>query len=100
ERSDRAFVIDEAIELGALRLCFVERIADIDHHAGQDLHMLGTAPGFLSAALHIGAEFAAGIDVRERREDRIGDLGAKLPPGIRRTGRATLSGPRTLKYVP
>ena len=59
QRGDGAVVVHQAVQLRPLLARLVQRIADHDEGAGQDLQMVGVAAQLRHAALDVGVEARA-----------------------------------------
>src|SRR3546814_16268938 len=78
ERADAAVVVDEAVEMRAPCLCFLDRVAHHHEGSGQDLEMVGITPDREHAALHIRIEGLAALDRLLRAADHLGSFRREL----------------------
>ena len=102
QRGDRAVVVDQAVELGALLLAPPRRVSPTTtKRAGQDLHVLGVAAELLHAALHVGVEALAAARLDCGGEHHLGGLGRELAAGLGGAGlhdhRPALDRPRDVE---
>ena len=101
ECGDAAVPAHQAVELEALLLRLVERLADDGESPGQNLDMVGVAADLGGPSLHVGVEGAAGLNRPARSKHHLRRLGSKLATGIRGAGlhhhRPALDRPRDVQ---